>query len=280
METSQKAYVNLLEESFPGIKDNILRCELLGFTWEASKLFNKEEKGDTLSHVALLECPVLVEGKWHNMGALHGICTKATHRGQGLATELIQEALQWAKERCQTVFLFTEIPAFYEKLSFQRIQEYRFHLSCPHPKGTKLLRPLVAPQDNNLFLRCFHKREPVSNRLWIKDNGLIASFNTLFATYPLYWSVHYSPAIDGLISCWFEDKTLHLLDVVASKIPSLDAVLDHLPEEIDDIYFYFSPDRFTDEATPQPYLYDKGHLLVHGEWQTSNPFMISPLSRC
>jgi GNAT superfamily N-acetyltransferase len=153
MEKSQKSYINLLEESFPGIKDNILRCELLGFTWEASKLFNKEEKGEVLSHVALLECPIFIEGQWHNMGALHGICTKSTHRRQGLAAELIQEALQWAKGRCETVLLFTEIPDFYEKISFQRIQEYRFHLSYSHPKGTKSLRPLVAPQDNNLFLQ-------------------------------------------------------------------------------------------------------------------------------
>jgi hypothetical protein len=81
MEISKKSYVNLLEKSFPGIKDNIVRCEALGFTWEASKLFNKEENGEVLSHVALLECPMLVEGQWHNMGALHGICTKSTHQG-------------------------------------------------------------------------------------------------------------------------------------------------------------------------------------------------------
>jgi predicted N-acetyltransferase YhbS len=280
MESNQKSYLNLLEESFPGIKDNILRCESLDFTWEASKLFNKEENGEALSHVALLECPVLIEGRWHNMGALHGICTKSTHRGQGLATELIQEALQWAKGRCDAVFLFTEIPGFYEKLSFQRIQEYRFHLSYSHPKGTKLLRPLAAPQDNDLFLRCFHEHEPVSKHLWVKDNGLIASFNALFATYPSYWSVHYSPTIDGLISYSLEDKTLHLFDVVASKIPSLNAILDHMPSEINDIYFYFSPDRFTAEATPEPYLYDKCHLLIHGEWPITRPFMISPLSRC
>jgi hypothetical protein len=120
--------------------------------------------------------------------------------GHGLATKLIQEELQWAKERCEAVLLFTEIFAFYEKLSFHRIQEYRFHLSYPHPKGSQQLRPVIAPQDNDLFLRCFREREPLSNRLWIKDHGLIASFNTLFATYPTYWSVYYySPYVRVLI---------------------------------------------------------------------------------
>ena len=178
------------------------------------------------------------------------------------------------------MLLFTEIPAFYERLSFRQIQEHRFHLRRSCPKGAQSLRPVIAPQDNDLFHRCFREREPISNRLWIKDNGLIASFNTLFATYPTYWSVHYSPAIDGLISYQLKDKTLHLLDIVASKMPSLDVILNHLPEEVDDIYFYFSPDRFTDEAIPEPYLYDHGHLLIHGPWPISNPFMISPLSRC
>lgn len=280
MDTREKPYINLLEESFPGIKDNIIRCDALGFSWEASKIFIKEVNGKALSHVALLECPMLVDGRWHKIGALHGICTQTDSRGHGLASELIKEALHWSKGRCDTVLLFTEIPAFYEKLSFQRIQEHRFHLHRFCPKGSQSLRPVIAPQDNDLFLRCFREREPISNRLWISDNGLIASFNTLFATYPTYWSVHYSPTIDGLISYQLKEKNLHLLDIVASKMPSLDAILDHLPEEVDDIYFYFAPDRFTDEAIPEPYLYDQGNLLIHGPWQTSNPFMISPLSRC
>src|SRR5208282_2686701 len=130
---------------------------------------------------------------------------------------------------------------------------------------------------NDLFLRVFREREPASNRLWIKDTGAIASFNALFATYPTYWSLYYSPAIDGFISYRLEDKTFHLLDVVASKMPSLDVILSHLPTAIDEIYFYFSPDRLTDKATLEPYLYDNGHLMVYGTWPRVHPFMISPL---
>ena len=280
METREKTYLTLLEESFPGIKANIIRCEALGFSWEASKLFIKEENGKALSHVALLECPMLVDGRWNRIGALYAVCTQTESRGHGLASELIKEALDWSKGRCDTVLLFTGIPEFYEKLSFQKIQEHRFHLHRFCPQGSQSLRPAIAPQDNDLFLRCFREREPISNRLSIDDQGLIASFNTLFATYPTYWSVHYSPTIDGLICYEIKDKTLHLFDIVASKMPSLDVILDHLHEEVEDIYFYFAPDRFTDEALPEPHLYDHGHLLIHGPWQISNPFMISPLTRC
>ena len=276
----EESYLDLLEESFHGIKSNIVRCKALGFPWPPGKLFLKENKDETLSHASFFECPILIEGQWHKMGALHAICTKASHREQGLATHLIQEALHWAQERCEMTLLFTEIPLFYERLSFHCVQEYRFHLPCLHPKGTQSLRPIVAPQDNDLFLRCFREREPTSNSLWIKDNGAIASFNTLFATYPKYWSLYYSPAINGFISYFLEDKTFHLLDVVASKMPSLDLILSHLPTAIDEIYFYFSPDRLTDKAIPKPYLYDNGHLMIHGTWPRVNPFMISPLSRC
>jgi|GEM_PF-2244618 len=31
--TEEKAFFNLLEESFPGLKANINRCEKLGFPW-------------------------------------------------------------------------------------------------------------------------------------------------------------------------------------------------------------------------------------------------------
>jgi GNAT superfamily N-acetyltransferase len=276
----QKSYSKLLEESFPGINDGIARWEVLGFSWGSGKLFLKEEKGEVVSHASFLECPMIVEGRWTKIGILHAICTKATHRGQGLASQLILEALQWAKERCEFTMLYTKIPPFYEKLSFRFIQEYRFHLQCRRPQGSQSLRPLTAPKDNALFLQCFHEREPLSNLVWIQDNGEIASFNTLFPTYPGYWSLYYSPAINGFISYLLEGSTLHLLDVIASKIPSLDLILDHLPVPIDEIYFYFSPDRLTDIAAPQPYLYDKGHLMMHGDWPKIKPFMISPLSRC
>ena len=279
-ESDTPQYLKLLEESFPGIKANILRCKNLGFPWAASKLFLKEINDEVVAHAGFFECPLLVEGQWHKMGALHAICTQVAHRSQGLASQLIQEALLWAKDRCEFIILFTEIPKFYERLSFHSVQEYRFHLPCKHSKGSKSLRPIHAPNDDSLFLRIFREREPISNHLWVKDNGSIASFNTLFATYPTYWSLYYSQSIDGFISYLIEGKTLHLLDVVAAKIPLLDVILDHLPTAIEEIYFYFSPDRLTDAAAPEPHLYDKGHLMIHGPWSSIKPFMISPLSRC
>jgi GNAT superfamily N-acetyltransferase len=116
------SYINLLEESFPGMKANLSRCVALGFPW-ASKPFLKEERGEFLSHVGFLEYPMLIEGKWHKVGALHAICTKATHRGRSLASQLIQEVLAWAENQYEFVVLFTEIPKFYEQLSFKCIQE-------------------------------------------------------------------------------------------------------------------------------------------------------------
>lgn len=117
------------------------------------------------------------------------------------------------------------------------IPEYRFHLPYKHRNGSKVLRQIQFPEDNDLFLQCFQEREPLSYRFWIKDNGATASFNTLFATYPTFWSLYYSPAMGGLLSFVVENQTLHLLDVIAKKIPSLELILDHLQAPIEDIYF-------------------------------------------
>lgn len=222
---------------------------------------------------------MLIEGRWCSAGFLHAVCTKDSFRGRGLATDLIQEALTWAENRCELVIAFTEIPQFYEKISFHRVQEHRFHLPCHHLKGALALRPLICPEDNALFLRIFLERAPLSSRVWIKDNGSIAAFNTLW-THPSFWSLYYSASIDGIVSYLIENKTLHLLDIIASQLPSLELILEHLPHSIEEIYFYFSPDRLTDAATAAPYLYDKGHLMVHGKWPCHKPFMVSPLSRC
>lgn len=283
--TENKAYLNLIESSFPGIKANILRCEMLGFPW-SSRPFLKTVNGEIASHVGFLEYPILIEGKQYKVGALHAICTKTGYRNQGLASELIKEALEKAKGQYDFLILFTEIPEFYKKLSFRYIQEYRFHLPCQHQKGSQALQPVIFPNDNALFLRIFRERAPLSNHLWVKDNGFIASFNTLFATYPTYWSLHYSPSLNAIISYVLDGKTLHLFDIIANQIPSLDSILDHLPEAIDKVYFYFSPDRLIDTAISETLPYSNefgdlsGYLMVHGDWPNAQPFMISPLSRC
>jgi GNAT superfamily N-acetyltransferase len=278
---NQSSYLNLLEESFPGIKNQIIRYENLGFSWGGSgRIFTKEERGIIVSHVGFFECPIIIESTYRRMGALHAICTKATHRGKGYASELIREALQWAEQRCEFTILFTDIPDFYKKFSFQCVPEHRFHLSCNHTKGGKALRTVTSPADDHLFLRCFCEREPISHQLWIEDNGRIASFNMFYATYPVYWSLHYSPWIDGFISFRLENRTLHLFDVIARQLPTLELILEHFSAPIDSIYFYFPPDRFSDLTILEPFRYDDGYLMIHGLFSCVKPFMISPLSRC
>lgn len=272
-------YFNLIESCFPGIKANIKRSEEVGFLW-SSKPFLKEENGECVSHVGFLEYPLLIDKRQYKVGALHAICTHTDYRNQGLASALIQEVLKWANERYEFVVLFTEIPQFYEKLSFQCIQEYRFHIPCQHIAGSHTLTPVVSPKDNSLFIRLFEERAPISNHVWMKDHGFIACFNALFATSPTYWSLYYSASMNGFISYQLENKTLHLFDIIADKIPSLDQILQHFPTPIEQIYFYFSPDLLTNSATPEPYLYDHGHLMVYGNFPSHQPFMISPLSRC
>ena len=276
----EREHFDLLEDSFPGIQANIERYEALGFSWNLSKPFFKKQNGEVVSHAGFLEMPLLVNGKKRQVGALHAICTKNTERSQGLASALVKEALEWAEGRVSSVILFTEIPQFYEKLSFQPVQEHRFHLKERRLKGGKTLTPLTFPKDNALFIRIYANRAPLSERLWIEDKGSLAAFNTLFATYPLYWSLHYSASVDAIFSFTLEGKVLHLYDVVAEKIPPLDIILDHMPAAVEEIYFYFSPDLLSKEARPVPYLYDNGHLMLYGETLGSEPFMVPPLSRC
>ena len=278
---NKQAYFTLLEESFPGLGNIIDRYENCGFSWGSGRLFFKEEYGVPLSHVSYFERPVLIEGKWYALGAIHAICTKATHRKKGFASSLIKEALLWAEKRSDFVILFSDLLQFYSKLSFQPIQENRFYLPCSHVNGKLTSRLVKVPKDNDLVLRCFLEREPLSNVFWIEDRGEISTFQMLLSTcYPINCSLYYSPLIDGLIAYYLEGKTLHLLDVIAKTLPTLDLILDHISEEIEGVYFYFSPDKFTHLAIPQPYVYDDIYIMTHGAFPCTKPFMVSPLSRC
>ncbi len=70
--TEESPYLNLLEESFPKIKANILRCEKLGFPWKSIP-FIKEENGEIVSHVGVLEYPLQINGKQYKTAGLHAV---------------------------------------------------------------------------------------------------------------------------------------------------------------------------------------------------------------
>lgn len=84
--THEKPYAHLLEASFPGIKSTIARCEALGFSWEdlCGRVFVKQHEGNVISHVAALQCRVLIDKKWHRMVNLHAVCTKKITKGKAL----------------------------------------------------------------------------------------------------------------------------------------------------------------------------------------------------
>lgn len=141
----------------------------------------------------MIKYPLYIHKKLYKVLALHAICTKKEFREKGLASELIQKIIQASKRDFEFLILFTEIPKFYEKFSFKCVQKYRFELKSFHTKGTKNLKPLCAFEDQTLFKRLFFERTFLSSQLTVKDNGFISSFNCLFATYPYFWSLYYSP---------------------------------------------------------------------------------------
>ena len=179
------------------------RCRQLGFDW-FKKRFTVKKRGLVVSHVGLVDYPMVIQGRQYNVAALHGVCTEKEHRAQGLASKLIYEALSWTQKRADFVVLFTKIPAYYEKFSFEVVQESRFYLQVSHVKGSQLLREMISPKDDALFKRLYQSRAPITERVWVKDRGEFASFNTLNTSYPKFWTLFYSPSADMIFSFFIE----------------------------------------------------------------------------
>jgi hypothetical protein len=71
-----------------------------------------------------------------------------------------------------------------------------------------------------------------------------------------------------------------LLDVVAKTLPSIDQLMSALAYDIDEIVFYFSPDRFAVEARTEPHRYDGDDYMVRGPFAIEGkPFMVPRSAR-
>ena len=176
------------------------------------------------------------------------------------------------------MILFTAQPELYEPFGFRVLGEHLFHApwsGAPGGDGFRLLN-LREASDVRLTEQLLAEREPVSNRAGVVREIGIFGFNE--GTRPL----RYAEDLQMIACLEVDGSRLKLFDVVGARLCSLSDIIERLPQRIDAIEFYFSPDRFDIAARAEPHLVDgDSNLMARGAFAPEGlPFMIPRSARC
>lgn len=265
----------LLETWFKGISKRRRQSALLGARWANCSIpFVREKQGRVVSHVGLLDMPFVIDGEAQTLGGIHGVCTLESERRQGHFRAIMEELLDYCEGRYETLELGTENPEYYEPFGFRIVPEHRFRAEIVPVRGHAGFRPFDLERDLGRLDRLLSERVPVSARIGVENEREVFKFTNGAD------DLHYCEALDCFAVCEVEASTLSLIDIVASEIPPLDVLLAQFEEPIDTIDFYFTPDRFDIETTPEVHRWDGDYYMVRGPFALERErFMVPPSAR-
>jgi predicted N-acetyltransferase YhbS len=279
---------DLLETCFPGITQAERESLDLGHPWErASTPFVYWQGNVAITHVGVLEISLVMLGQTVRVGAIHAVGTRPEYRRRGYYRQVMTEVLQYCACRYNTLILTTGQPELYEPFGFRVLQEHLFMAPCASPGGRQGFWPF-QPHDANALRalqRLLDQRVPVSHILGVVQERAVFSFNA--RNFPLY----YAPDLEVVLAFTLDGTRLNLFDIVATQIPSLAAILARLPQRIDQVVTYFSPDRLGADFQAIPHLLmdspealggaGADFFMVRGPWTVEDQaFMLPRSARC
>jgi GNAT superfamily N-acetyltransferase len=278
---------NLLEIVFPGLEITQLaqQARKLGAAWEdASTPFARfHEDGSLITHVGVLEIPMRLMGQNIIVGGIHAVCTHPEFRRRGYYREVMTEALDYCDRdrNYPTLILTTSQPELYQPFGFRVIQEHSFTTKCNSSGGISGWRLLDINNTNdiNLLHRLLETRAPISNVVGVINEKPVFLVNE--GSRPLY----YFSDLDAVACMSIENNHLQLFDVVTPKIFTLQALLAKIPQPIEEISIYFSPDCINpldSNMQALPEIFDGDSLLmVRGAFPSENhKFTLPRSARC
>ena len=273
----------LLDLGFGDLAAHVQALQPFGLHWDqVSTPFIMMKDGRPITHIGVLQLPLIVDGREVLVGGIHAVCTHPDHRRQGYYRAVMEEALAWCDERYETLMLIASVLELYEPFGFQVVPESRFVGSVgqvdrtPNVPNVPELRQLDLhqPDDLRLLHRLLDERAAVSRRLGVVRDRAVFLFNQ--ASKPIW----YAPDLDAILCFEVGNATLLLRDVVAEKVPTLQQIVERIAAPIERVEVYFAPDQLGAGLTPEPCVVGgDSFLMVRGEFPPGLTDLMLPPDR-
>jgi GNAT superfamily N-acetyltransferase len=270
----------LLDVVFPGVPQVAQHARALGASWESvSTPFVCLDRDRVISHVGVIEIPLVLQGRLVRVGSIHAVATHPDFRRRGCYGRLMREILHYCGPRYETLILTTEHPEYFGPFGFRHVREQLFTVKprgVGGGDGTRQMNMQDA-KDIALLHRLLETREPVSHVVGVVKEKAVFCFNE--GSRPL----HYVPDLDVVVCLETEGTRLRLFDIVGPRIPSLAALLGQMSQPIEGVEICFGADRLAAGAEVTPYIFDHdgpSYLMVRGPFAPENsPFTLPRSAR-
>ncbi|MCC5627204.1 GNAT family N-acetyltransferase [Nostoc sphaeroides CHAB 2801] len=270
---------DLMEATFPGLSSLAECARKLGASWEtASTPFIRFHDDIAITHVGVLEIPMQIMGQKLTVGGVHGVATRAEFRRRGYYREVMEEVLEYCDTLYETLVLTTPQPEFYLPFGFRIVEEHIFKVKCNSTGSTDSFRILdfTDTKDYTLLHRLLETRAPVSNIVGVVKEKPVFFVNEGSRT------LYYAEDLDLIACLEIEDTRLHLFDLVTTQICSLKNIIAKIPQPIEEVVIYFSPELL-DVKDVQAFVhaFDETVLMVRGKFAAEGEkFMLPRSARC
>jgi hypothetical protein len=128
-----------------------------------------------------------------------------------------------------------------------------------------------------LLNRLLETRDPVSHVVGVVNEKAVFLFDE--GRHPLY----YAQDLDAVVCLETEGAKLKLFDVVAPRLPTLEALLARIPSPAEEVAINFATDRLGIEAEATPHILDQdgpSYLMARGPFAAeSEPFTLPRSAR-
>lgn len=233
-----------------------------------------------VANVSVFTLPLMIGGKLVEAAGIQSVMTHPRYRKQGLMRQLCERMLEDIDRENETAWLFTETPELYTPFGFRVVPEHAFRAALEHipaQSETDLRRmDFEKKQDVELMRSCFATHQPLSrifSPVYHASSFFLHMYNPVFQQ-----KVHFSESLGALLVFEVREDTLHVYDMIGSRIPDIQELCAVMPEPFSTVILHFCPDLFVEIPFVPVIHADGGYLMVRGRFEEGSVPLRIPMT--
>ncbi|MDP8256312.1 MAG: GNAT family N-acetyltransferase [Candidatus Alcyoniella australis] len=229
--------------AFPGF--DFSPWNALGYEFDEYRPYSYFLDDQIVANVSASTMNLVVDGAAVEALQIGTVATIEPLRRRGLIRSLFSEVFadHPAPQGLMMLFANQTSAGFYQQFGFRRVTEHAFQAPAPKfspPMQSARTLDLKSVADRDLLRDLAQQRAPVSRVLGVQCQSWLLMFHAP-VVYPT--CLHYIEPLKVVAISTIQGRTLRLIDVIGTEVPSLDAIYPFIGgPQVETVDFEFTPD--------------------------------------